>query len=124
MTFELTDDGTMDTVLRCSDCGGEQRFTDYASDEEGAYAEWVEECVAFAESDHECPTYFVDTWFERDRAHVALYFGTKDDGNADAIVEWWDEAVAEAVEDGFLNPRDWLGSALHYARNQKLVKES
>ena len=50
------------------------------------------------------------TWFERDRAHVDLQ--TLDGAT---IIEWWDEAVHEAVEDGFLNPRDWHGSAVKYA---------
>ena len=26
MAIELTDDGTLDTVLRCSDCGEEMRY--------------------------------------------------------------------------------------------------
>jgi hypothetical protein len=39
----------------------------------------------------------LQTWFERDRAHVCL---TDLDGNT--IIEWWDAEVYEAVEDGFL----------------------
>jgi hypothetical protein len=31
------------------------------------------------------------------------------------IIEWWDDDVHGAVEDGFLNPRDWHGSAVEYA---------
>lgn len=31
------------------------------------------------------------------------------------IVEFWDEDVSQAVEDGFLNPRDYHGSAYEYA---------
>lgn len=65
----------------------------------------------------------LDTWFERDRAHVALYvkpeFGPDDKG--DLIVEWWDEDVAQAVEDGFLDPRDWHGSAFSYAQDMDLL---
>lgn len=52
------------------------------------------------------------TWFERDRAHVALC-DVNSDGNA--ILEFWDSDVAELVEDGFLNPRDWHGSLYEYA---------
>jgi len=52
----------------------------------------------------------ISTWFERDRASVVL--NTLD---GISIVEWWDEAVGEAVQDGFLNPRDWHGSAVEYA---------
>lgn len=62
----------------------------------------------------------LETWFERDRQHVELRW--KDDG--ETIVEWWDEAVTEAVDDGFLNPRDWHGSALEYARDVGLLEKS
>ncbi|MGC1620032.1 MAG: hypothetical protein WA765_16200 [Candidatus Acidiferrum sp.] len=54
----------------------------------------------------------LQTWFERDRAHVALCDKNSD---GDAILEFWDEDVAELVEDGFLNPRDWHGSLYEYA---------
>lgn len=49
----------------------------------------------------------IDTWFERDRAMVHLRH--KDGGKT--IAEWWDGAVAEAVTDGFLNPKDYHRSA-------------
>ena len=52
------------------------------------------------------------TWFERDRQHVELR--AKDTGAT--IVEWWDEDVSQAVEDGFLNPRRWYESAFEYAQ--------
>lgn len=69
----------------------------------------------------------VDTWFERDRKYVGLYPKDdegKPDTNAKAIVEWWDEAVDEAIEDGFLDPRDWHGSALSYAKQMGVIKET
>jgi hypothetical protein len=53
------------------------------------------------------------TWFERDRAHVEL----RHEPTQKTIIEWWDEAVAEAFEDGFLkwtHPRYRRGEeALH-----------
>lgn len=52
----------------------------------------------------------ISTWFERDRASVVL--NTLD---GTTIIEWWDDDVHGAVEDGFLNPRDWHGSAVEYA---------
>jgi len=52
----------------------------------------------------------IETWFERDRAWVALC--DKKTGNY--LIEWWDESVEEAVEDGFLDPSDWHGSAFEY----------
>lgn len=53
------------------------------------------------------------TWFERDRAHVWLVaHGTGRD-----ILDLWDEDVLQLVEDGFLDPRDWHGSALEYANS-------
>jgi hypothetical protein len=39
----------------------------------------------------------LETWFERDRAHVDL---RDKDGNT--IYEWWDDAVEQAIQDGFL----------------------
>ena len=57
----------------------------------------------------------VNTWFERDRAHVAL---TK---NGETVVEWWDDDVQQAIEDGYLNPRDWKGSAIEYAKEMGLL---
>lgn len=69
----------------------------------------------------------VETWFERDRQYVGLYpvdDEGKPDTNQKAIVEWWDEDVSQAVEDGFLDPRDWHGSALDYAKHLGLIKES
>ena len=52
----------------------------------------------------------IETWFERDRSHVEL---RTLDGTT--IIEWWDEAVKDAVMDGFLDSRDWHGSAVEYA---------
>lgn len=145
MSGQLTDDGTMATVIRCSECGAEQRYSfDVTGRDESDFQAKVEDNMrdlrlsrAQAEEDiarlnydafvdwaiedfddsHECPTYSVQTWFERDRAHVALYYGTNQDANDDLIVEWWDGAVAEAVEDGFLDPRDYLSSAIEYAES-------
>lgn len=52
----------------------------------------------------------IQTWFERDRAHVML-----DTANGDAtLLEFWDTDVSELVEDGFLNPKDWHGSMVDY----------
>jgi hypothetical protein len=53
------------------------------------------------------------TWFERDRQHVNLINKLTDQ----TIVEWWDESVSEAIEDGFLNPKDYHQSAYEYARH-------
>lgn len=58
------------------------------------------------------------TWFERDRSHVELRNADTDE----TIVEWWDEAVGEAIEDGFLNPRDYHGTAYEYAVSVGLLQ--
>ena len=52
----------------------------------------------------------LETWFERDRAHVALY----DSSTGELLAEWWDDDVQEAIEDGLLDPRDLHGSAHEY----------
>src|SRR5262249_31358763 len=60
----------------------------------------------------------LSTWEERDRAHVEL-INVKNDST---IVEWWDEAVAEAIQDGFLDPRKMHRSAYDYAVHVGLIK--
>ncbi len=62
----------------------------------------------------------IRTWFERDRAHVCLCLKDTDY----TVCEGWDTAVSEAIEDGFLNPKDWHQSALTYAIERDLLKEA
>lgn len=56
MTFYLVDDGTMDTVVQCSECGECERFNfgsgDY--DDDYTYDEFVEDCIDNAQETHEC----------------------------------------------------------------------
>jgi hypothetical protein len=59
----------------------------------------------------------VATWFERDRAQVTL----TDKRTGAELLDLWDEDVAQAVEDGFLDPRDWHGSAYEYAKHLRRV---
>jgi len=40
----------------------------------------------------------------------------------DEILSIWDEEVSELVEDGFLDPRDWLGLAIDYATQAGLIR--
>jgi len=58
----------------------------------------------------------LETWFERDRAWVSLQ--TLAD---ETIVEWWDSAVSEAIEDGFLDARHFHETAFAYAAMLGLV---
>lgn len=53
--FELTDDGTMDTVIRCSKCGEGIRFTyAFGPDDDQTYDDFVDECLELAAREHEC----------------------------------------------------------------------
>jgi len=64
--------------------------------------------------------YKVHTWFERDRAHVELRNETLDQ----TVVEFWDEDVEQAVEDGFLNLKNktkTLDSLMEYAYDRHLI---
>ena len=67
MAIELTDDGTMDTVLRCDECGEEFRFnySDGPADgprcEHGlddgcsdCYDDFVDDSIAEIEAEHRC----------------------------------------------------------------------
>jgi hypothetical protein len=51
-------------------------------------------------------------WFERDRAHVEL----RDIATDKTLIEWWDTAVSEAIEDGFLVPGNFHQSAIDYLK--------
>jgi len=61
----------------------------------------------------------VHTWFERDRAHVEL----RDSETDETIVEAWDEDLRDLVDLGILNPKDWKGSLIEYARAHGLLNE-
>lgn len=52
MGFTVVDDGTLDTVLMCQECGQEVRYT-YAEPPEAWY-EWEDWCLDDAKETHEC----------------------------------------------------------------------
>jgi len=56
--------------------------------------------------------YHIEMWFERDRAHVELL-----DADNQTIIEWWDEEVQKAIDDGFLYSSNYLESAEEYAKS-------
>jgi hypothetical protein len=62
--------------------------------------------------------YSVSTWFERDRAHVMV---TDNETNT-CVVDWWDDAVREMIEDGFFEPKEWEGSVLKYCHMHNILK--
>ncbi len=72
-------------------------------------------------------SYVCSTWFERDRRHISLQTP-----NGRTVFELWDEAVDEAIEDGFLRaprvPRpsdaDWQPHAVQYALDKGLIKSN
>ena len=55
--FDLIDDGTMDTVLRCKGCGEELRYTSAIlyGPEEGGPVDRLDEALEMASTEHECP---------------------------------------------------------------------
>lgn len=52
----------------------------------------------------------VSTWFERDRAYIALL-----DEDDRVIIEFSDEEVSQAIEDGFINMRHLKKSLIEHA---------
>lgn len=56
-------------------------------------------------------------WFERDRAWVALV----NDNTNEVVVEFWDDELREAVEDGILDPKNYHKSLMKYAQEHKLI---
>lgn len=75
-----------------------------------------EEAEAAAWDDHRRTR--IETWFERDRSHVALIREL----TGETITQWWDEDCEAAFEDGFLDGRDLHGSARRYARSLGLLR--
>jgi len=68
--------------------------------------------------------YLCSTWFERDRRHIRL-----ETPLGRMIFELWDEAVDEAIIDGFLTvpqgtrltESDWQPHAVRYAEERGLI---
>lgn len=60
----------------------------------------------------------INKWLERGGGYIAL----EDKKTGRSLIEWRDEAMDEAVEDGFLNPRDLHGSAYDYAADMGILK--
>jgi len=52
--FYLGDDGTLDTVLVCEDCGAERRYTFMPDSDEDTYADFVAWAFEDAEEEHIC----------------------------------------------------------------------
>lgn len=81
-----------------------------------AQAAWFQKIQA-----HE---YICTTWFERDRAHIALATP-----RGRVVFELWDDAVFDAIESGYLKPprvprpcdRDWQTAAVQYAIDRGLI---
>ena len=49
--FHIVDDGTLDTVVRCDDCGGEERFNIEGFDDD---EDRIDAALFMADEDHEC----------------------------------------------------------------------
>lgn len=61
----------------------------------------------------------IHTWFERDRACVELRSKLDDS----TIIEWRDDEVREALEDGFLDSRNYHQSAFETAIDLKIIEK-
>lgn len=51
--FSLGDDGTMDTVVVCDECGRELRYT-YDGEHGESYEDFVDRALKDAEENHDC----------------------------------------------------------------------
>lgn len=68
--------------------------------------------------------YAIETWFERDRAYVGLYPADSDgqpDTNQEAIVEFWDDDLADMIDFGCIDPDNYLHSMIEYAKLHDLL---
>lgn len=53
---------------------------------------------------------YIDHWSERDRAYIILY----EKGTEKELFELWDDAVSDAISDGFIDPRNLHRSTYEY----------
>ena len=68
----------------------------------------------------------ITTWFERDRAYVGLHWLDENDGQPDpnsTILEFWDEAVQEEIEAGFLDPRWYHRDLCRLAIDRGMIEQ-
>ena len=94
-----------DPDLHCDHC---HKRIESAYAEDNVKMEWTTENTT------------LETWFERDRQYVGLYDTSTASGARNrTIVEWWDDDVPEAIEDGFLDPKRWHESVVEYANHLK-----
>lgn len=71
-----------------------------------------DDCQASEEPEYiEIESTTVQTWFERDRAHVALVDAETEQRT---IIEWWDDDVLGAIDAGILDPDDYHESAYEH----------
>ena len=66
MAFRLGDDGTLDTVVVCEDCGQAERYNYQGEDESafegpGAYQDFIAWALRDAETEHDCTLPFKPT---------------------------------------------------------------
>lgn len=57
MSFRLGDDGTLDTIVVCEDCGTELRYSYALSeqcDDNESYDDFIKWAIADAEEEHSC----------------------------------------------------------------------
>lgn len=53
---------------------------------------------------------YIDDWSERDRAYIILY----EKGTERELFELWDDAVSDAISDGFIDPKNLHRSMYEY----------
>lgn len=60
----------------------------------------------------------VSVWEERDRLHIHVH---ADDGQT-TVIDWWDDAARELIEDGFVNARRLETSVLDYCEHLGVIR--
>lgn len=63
----------------------------------------------------------IGEWHERDRNSLVLYLKDEDGEAGEPIIEFWDEDYVQAVDDGFIDPRNPHESVFGYASDMGLL---
>lgn len=74
--------------------------------------------------------FFLESWEERDRIHLALYFDPAAarsrhghmSGDGELVAEWWDDDARQMFEDGFFSTKPRPGVARKHALEDSVIR--
>lgn len=129
-TFELLDDGTMDTVIQCSHCKEEMRFNPGAPEDSENMNEIdlddyrVSQAFEIAEEDHECAPFTYSINLD-ERGCFRATVSDRDDKTVYTILagDELEEGETSIFEDGFMRNKNDLAGLRDYLISLGIMTE-